>query len=85
MNPENPEPKAISHLAVPEAVELLAFEGGERPALRSRGQGSVLGLDHSAQRKRLQRTPWATGAIMAPVGADGRRREMYCRRAEPDS
>lgn len=37
----------------------------------------AMGLDHSAQRKRLQRTPWAVGAMTATTGADGKTYEMY--------
>lgn len=55
-------------------------------ALRSGTQGWVLlkplceqlGLDFSAQARRLERQPWATVAIMAMVGADGRERRMLC-------
>ena len=55
-------------------------------ALRSGAQGWVLlkplceqlGLDFSAQTRRLERQPWATVAIMAMVGADGRERRMLC-------
>lgn len=62
-------------------VGRLQFE-----ALRSAGKGWVcvrpvcemLRLDFSAQRKRLERQPWATVAMMAMVGADGRDRDMFC-------
>ena len=55
-------------------------------ALRSGAQGWVLlkplceqlGLDFSAQRKRLERQPWAVVAMMAMTGADRKTYEMYC-------
>lgn len=55
-------------------------------ALRSGARGWVLlkplceqlGLDFSAQRKRLERQPWAVVAMMAMTGADRKTYEMYC-------
>lgn len=55
-------------------------------ALRSGAQGWVLvkplcerlGLDFSAQRRRLERQPWAVVAMMATAGADGKTYDMYC-------
>lgn len=35
-----------------------------------------VGVDYSAQYRRLDRQPWATIAMMATVGADGKQREM---------
>ena len=76
----------------PEAprVEMVHFVGGLLAALRSQGQAwlvlkpacDLLGIDDSAQRKRLERTAWATAALMAAVGADGRQREMFCLRSD---
>jgi len=37
----------------------------------------AMGLDHSAQRKRLQRTSWAVGAMTTSTGADGKTYEMF--------
>ncbi len=37
----------------------------------------ALGLDHSAQRKRLQRTSWAVGAMTTSTGADGKSYTMF--------
>lgn len=59
-------------------------------ALRADGTGWVvvkplcdeLGIDRQAQQRRLQRSPWATGAIMALVAKDGKVRDMYCLRAD---
>lgn len=90
METEAHEAKGISHLGTPEAVELVPFEGGQLPALRSQGQGwlvlkpacEALGLDHSSQRKRLERRAWATVDRIATVGADGKCREMCCLRSD---
>ncbi|MFO0578617.1 MAG: phage antirepressor N-terminal domain-containing protein [Polyangia bacterium] len=72
------------------SVQLVPFLGGTLSALRTEAQGwlvlkpacEALGIDVTAQRKRLERTPWATAAIMTAVGADGRQREMYCLRSD---
>lgn len=52
-----------------------AQDGGTiRVALRP--ACDAMGLDFSSQRKRLERTSWATVVIMTTVGADGKDREM---------
>ena len=52
-----------------------AQDGGTiRVALRP--ACDAMGLDFSSQRKRLERTPWATVVMMTTVGADGKDREM---------
>ncbi|MFO0580510.1 MAG: phage antirepressor N-terminal domain-containing protein [Polyangia bacterium] len=72
------------------SVQLVPFLGGTLSALRTEAQGwlvlkpacEALGIDAEAQRKRLERTAWATASIMEAVGADGRQREMYCLRSD---
>ena len=36
----------------------------------------AIGLDYSAQYRRIHRQPWATVAMMTTVGADGKNRDM---------
>lgn len=70
----------------PMKTEIVKVGASIIEALRSGTQGWVLlkplceqlGLDFSAQTRRLERQPWATVAIMAMVGADGRERRMLC-------
>jgi hypothetical protein len=74
----------------PPSIELVPFSGGTLSALRSDGAGwlvlkpacEALGVDARGQQQRLERTPWATACVMHAVGADGKRREMYCLRAD---
>lgn len=71
-------------------TELVKVGQDSLQAVRKSGHGWVLlkaacealGLDQSAQRKKLQEAPWATGAMIASVGADGRTREMFCLRSD---
>lgn len=37
-----------------------------------------IGVDYSAQRKRLDRQPWSVVAMMTTTGSDGKSYEMYC-------
>ena len=37
-----------------------------------------IGVEYSAQYRRLNRQPWATIAMMAIVGDDGKTRDMVC-------
>lgn len=90
--PPPPGGSSSAREAGPDApqVEMVPFAGGMLSALRSQGQGwlvlkpacELLGIDDGAQRRRLERTAWATGSIMDAVGADGRQREMFCLRSD---
>lgn len=72
------------------SVELVPVGADTLSVLRQDGVGwlvlkpacEALGIDVQAQQRRLERTPWATTAMMAVVGADGRQREMYCLRTD---
>lgn len=64
----------------------LPFQGGFIEAVRDKhGQGwlaikpacEAMGIDFSAQRKKLEQQPWATVAMIATVGADQRHRKMF--------
>lgn len=55
-----------------------AVHDGARVMVPLRPLCDRLGLEPNAQRKRLQRQPWTTAAMMAVVAADGRSRELYC-------
>lgn len=65
-------------------LQRIPFAGQEIQAEQKEGRVLValkplcmnLGLNYSAQYRRLQRQPWATVAIMATVGADSKERQM---------
>lgn len=71
-------------------IEPVPFLGGVLSALRSEGHGwlvlkpacEALGIDPEAQRKRLERMPWAVASVMEATGADGKRYQMYCLRSD---
>lgn len=67
-------------------VETIPFHGSELIARRGADDDYYvalkplcegMGIDFSAQRKRLQRQPWATVAMMTTVAADGKSRELF--------
>lgn len=67
-------------------VETIPFHGSELIARRGTDNDYYvalkplcegMGIDFSAQRKRLQRQPWATVAMMTTVAADGKSRELF--------
>ena len=70
--------------------EIIPFAGGELEALRGGASGylsiksacETLGIDPQAQQRRLERSPWASTAMMAVVAADGKHRDMFCLRIE---
>ncbi|MBL9008093.1 MAG: hypothetical protein JNJ46_27795 [Myxococcales bacterium] len=43
---------------------------------------AALGLDHEAQRQRLERCAWSVACVMQATGADAKRYRMYCLRAD---
>ena len=43
----------------------------------------AIGLDYSAQYRRIHRQPWATVAMMTTVGADGKNRRASGQRFDP--
>lgn len=43
---------------------------------------AVLGLDHEAQRQRLERCAWSVACVMQATGADAKRYRMYCLRGD---
>lgn len=55
---------------------ISAAQDGDTIRVALRPACDAMGLDFSSQRKRLERTPWATVVIMTTVGADGKHREM---------
>lgn len=68
----------------------IPFHGHELQALLRQGEGYLalrpacddLGLDFTAQFRRVKRQPWATVAIMTAVAADGKEREVFCLHAD---
>ena len=69
-----------------EKTETIPFHGSELIARRGSDDDYYvalkplcegMGIDFSAQRKRLQRQPWATVAMMTTVAADGKSRELF--------
>lgn len=71
-------------------VHQITFAGGTLQVLRYDGHGwlvvrpacDTLGIDEEAQRKRLDRSPWAATSVMEATGADGKRYQMYCLRSD---
>lgn len=55
---------------------ISAAKDGDTVRVALRPACDAMGLDFSSQRKRLERTSWATVVIMTTVGADGKDREM---------
>lgn len=70
--------------------ELVKIGSVNIEALRAQGSGWVvirplcesLRLDPSAQRKRISGAAWATAAVIAAVGSDGKPRDMQCLRSD---
>jgi excisionase family DNA binding protein len=83
-------PEAVEGEVIADGIELVPFVGGTLSAMRQNDRGwlvlkpacEALGIDFSAQRKKLQEAAWATVAMTATVGADGKQREMYCLRSD---
>ena len=55
---------------------ISAAQDGDTIRVALRPACDAMGLDFSSQRKRLERTSWATVVMMTTVGADGKDREM---------
>src|SRR3974390_1904697 len=58
--------------------ELLAVQDERGVWVPLKRPCEALGLDDSKQAARLKTKAWATTAVMAAVGADGKNREMFC-------
>lgn len=58
------------------SATLSAAQDGDDLAISLRSACEALGLDYSAQWRRLERQDWATVAVMATVAADGKTRDM---------
>lgn len=56
--------------------EVLAVEIGGKPHIVLRPALEAIGLDYSAQRRKIQGRSWATMVPVTTVAADGSRREM---------
>ncbi len=71
-------------------VELIKVGSDQLQGIRYEANGwlavksacEALGVDYSAQRQRLDRQAWATVGVIPSVGTDGRKREMFCLRAD---
>jgi len=57
-------------------TEVLAVDVAGKPHVVLRPAIEGLGLDYSAQYRKLQRKSWGTVALVPTVGADGKAREM---------
>lgn len=57
-------------------TEVLAVDVAGRPHVVLKPAIEGLGLDYSAQYRKLQRKSWGTVALVPTVGADGKAREM---------
>ena len=63
-------------VSVPGAAAIMAAQQGGRQWAALKPMCETLGIDYSAQLKRLKSRSWATVAMIATVAADGKDREM---------